>query len=242
MMYLTEPKMSDIVMKQYKFKLNSYVGALTSLIMTQILAIFMSFSGSGMMGTSSEFVGISVHYYTADFLNAFMMLWAFITAITITTKAYRYDDFSFVTNRTTSNLSNMLFLLTLSIVGAITTFLGGFLLKTLLYFWFDMEKMTIMQTTLLEYVTGLIALIFYLLLFSAIGYFLGTLYQVSKVSLFLSIVLIIAAIFLLGIQIQGVFQFFASESSIGIFIIKVLFTVIILFATSTVISNKMEVR
>lgn len=242
MMYLTEPKMSNLVMKQYKYKLNSYIGALTSLIMIQIIAILMSFASTGMMGTGTELIGINVYYYTADFVIIFTMLWAAMTAITITTKAYRFDDFSFVTNRITSNLSNIVFLITISVIGAVTAILSSFFIKTIMYFIFDLEKMMVIQASFIEYVVGIVALFFYLLLFSAIGYFIGTLYQVSKASLFLSIALLITAIILLGIPIEVVFQFFAFEESIGMFIVKVLITVLGLFVTSSAMSNKLEVK
>lgn len=243
MMYLTEPKMSSVVMKQYKYKLNSYIGALTSLIMIQIIAILLSFASTGMSATGTELIEISVYYYyTADFVIICTMLWAAMTAITITTKAYRFDDFSFVTNRITSNLSNIVFLITISVIGAVTAILSSFFIKTIMYFIFDLEKMMVIQASFIEYVVGIVALCFYLLLFSAIGYFIGTLYQVSKASLFLSIALLITAIILLGIPIEAVFQFFAFEESIGMFIVKVLITVLGLFVTSSAMSNKLEVK
>lgn len=243
-MYLTEPKMNEIVLKQYKYKINSYIGALISLMMCQIIAMAFSFGGSGMLGTSSDFFDIMVHYYTADFVFIFTMLWAFITAITITTKTYRYDDFSFVTNRLTSNFSNVLFLVTISLTGAVTAVLSSFFLKVLMYFYFDMEQMMIVQTTFLEYFTGFIGLFFYLLLFSSIGYFFGTVSQISKVFVFLIPVLLFGSL-ILGVSvpiIAEVFQFYANEASILLFVLKVFVTVVMIFSGAIAISNQLEVK
>ena len=91
------------------------------------------------MGVGGANLNIEVKYYSADLVIIFTMLWSFITAITIHTKPYRNHDFTFVTNRMSSSLSNILFLLTASIIGSITAVLAGNLVNVLVSILFKQE-------------------------------------------------------------------------------------------------------
>lgn len=133
-MSLSKANLMDVVKRQYVFKLKSYIQVFMTLVVLQLLAILFSFNGAGMMGSSNASVEVDIQFYSADIVVVFTMLWAFITAILITTKAYRNDDFAFVTNRLSSNLSNMIFLLTASILGATLAILSSYLMKVMMYF------------------------------------------------------------------------------------------------------------
>src|SRR6185437_4463337 len=117
MMSLVEVNLSKVVKRQFSFKLRAYVGVFASLIAMQILGIFFSFLGASSSYFGGSSVSVSYTYYSADIVVGATMLWGFISAILITTKANRYDDFAFVTNRLSSNLSNMIFLIVASIIG-----------------------------------------------------------------------------------------------------------------------------
>jgi hypothetical protein len=178
-------------------------------------------NGSGSMGTSSDGYSLNISYYTGDIIIIFTMIWSFISAIIITTKAYRNDDFVFVANRFSSNLSNICFLVFASIVGGITAMLSGILLKVVMYF---------------------------VLLVASLGYLIGMLVQISK---WFS-VLLPAAFFgysILSINkndeapiISEMVTFFAQETSLLFFGLKVIVTASILFLGSIILANKMEVR
>ena len=83
------------------------------------------------MGMGGANLSVDVKYYSADLVIVFTMLWSFVTAITITTKPFRNHDFTFVSNRLSSSLSNILFLLTTSFIGSITALFSGNLVKLL---------------------------------------------------------------------------------------------------------------
>ena len=53
----------------------------------------------------------------------FTMIWAFIVGALITSKAYRYDDFSFVTSRLSAHLANIGYMVIVSSLGGLTAFL-----------------------------------------------------------------------------------------------------------------------
>jgi hypothetical protein len=245
-MSLLRISMQDVVKKQYAYKLRAYIQVFMSLVFIQVLGILFSFNGVGMMGTSSNTFDISVHFYSADIVVVFTMLWAFISAILITTQAYRNDDFAFITNRVSSNLSNMLFLLTISLVGGLTALLSSHVIRILMYVLGQSEYLYT-PTAVSEWIIGFIATVLYVLLFAAIGYFFGTLVQLHKIFAVLLPVLFIG-ILILGAGtmneaiFRNVFEFIFEESSLALFIIKIGVLAALLFSGSALLSNRMEVR
>jgi hypothetical protein len=248
-MSLTEVSIGEVVKKQYKYKLKSYLSIFTSLIMIQLLAMFFSSSGSGMFGTST--VGYSIHitYYSGNLVIGFSMLWAFISGILINTKAYRNDDFAFVTNRLVSNLSNIAFIITASIVAGISAMLSSTLLKVVKYFLVKDHYMVGNTETPYELLLGMVTASFYILVIFALGYFVGTLTQLHRIFAMLIPVLFIGTLFFGG-RVTGlnrlvftvVKDFIAAEPSVILFILKIVMISLLLFLGSIVISNRMEVR
>lgn len=245
MMSLSRISMQDVVKKQYSYKLRAYIQVFLSLVIIQMLGVLFSFNGVGMMGTSSNTYEIDVKFYSADIVVVFTMLWAFITAILITTQAYRNDDFAFISNRLTSNLSNMLFLLTASIVGGITAMLSSHVMKILMYV-FGRTEYLYTPTAVSEWLIGFIAAILYVLLFSALGYFFGTLVQFHKVfAILLPVIcfgLILGTGMMNGMIIKNVFEFIFVETSLALFLVKLGVLIALLFSGSALMSNRLEVR
>lgn len=245
-MSLTKVSLIDVVKKQYLYKLKAYSQVFISLIFIQLLAVLFSMNGVGGMSSSN---GVEIKYFSAAMVVTFTMLWGFITAIIITTKAYRNDDFVFVTNRVSSNLSNAVFLLTASIIGGITAMLSTYLIKVIIYYF--NSDLTIKSTTVMiapnEFLLGTFSSILYVFLFCALGYLIGTLVQISKV-----FAVLLPAAFFGGLIIDGlrgregvianIFAFFITESSLTLFVVKIIFTAGLLFSGAFALSNRMEVR
>ncbi|AMM93194.1 hypothetical protein QUF81_16080 [Peribacillus simplex] len=245
-MSLTKVNLKKTIKKQYFFKLKANIDAFSSLIGIQLLALLFSIGGVGSAGMGGSNISVNIEYYSADLVIGFTLIWAFVTAITITTKPYRNHDFTFVTNRLSSSLSNILFLLTASIVGGITAILAGNLLKVLAFIFLD-ERIYGVHSGLQELVMGIGVTIFYVFLVSSIGYFIGTLVQVSKLFIILISVLLFGTLFLeASIQkepfLVNVFTFYTMESTLSLFIIKVIVTVAVFFSVAISILNRMEVR
>ena len=191
-------------------------------------------------------LSIEVQYFTSDIVVVFTFIWSFVTAITITTKPYRHHDFTFVTNRLSSSLSNILFLLTASFIGSITATLAGNLVKLLVSILFKQELFHF-YTGSLEFVLGIGVTIIYVFFLSSMGYLIGTLVQVSKGFIILIPVLFLGTIFLAAsmhtepLLIQ-IFQFYVFESSPLFFILKTLLTTVLFFVAAISLLNRMEVR
>ncbi|WP_197031395.1 hypothetical protein [Bacillus sp. UNC438CL73TsuS30] len=244
MMSLSNPSLGDVVKKQFCYKLKAYQQVFTTLVIIQVIAIFFSFNGVGSMGSGSQSINIDIRYYSADMVVGFTIFWAFVTAINLTTKAYRYDDFAFITNRVSSNLSNILFLLAASVIGGSTSVLSTSLLKVIMVY-FRGEQLVASSSKMfvpLEFLLGIMTTSFYIFLFCALGYFVGMLVQINKI-----FIIVLPAIFLgIGIGKEklliNLFAIFFTESSLLLFIVKVAIAVALLFYCSVILSNRMEVK
>jgi hypothetical protein len=174
------------------------------------------------------------------------MIWAFVTAIIITTKPYRNHDFTFVTNRLSSSIANILFLLTASMIGAITALLSRSLLKMAAYFLVN-EQIYSVDIGFAELMMGVCATVLYLFCIGSIGYFIGALVQVSKFFIVLIPTILIGSLFLDGLllkdpTITNIIKFYLYESSILLFMVKILLTTFAFFIASIGIFNRLEVR
>ncbi|WP_127484977.1 hypothetical protein [Neobacillus mesonae] len=249
MMSLTKVSLREIIKQQYAYKLKAYSQVFMSLVIIQVFAILFSQGGSAMMGSSGGLIDLELRYYSSDVVIAFTLLWGFITAILITTKAYRNDDFIFVTNRLTSNLSNMLFLLTASVIGAITALMSSFIVKIIIVL-FKSEVFingTASAAGGFDLIIGFFATLLYIFLVSALGYFVGTLIQLSRVFAFVLPVLFVGGLILDGMIgqagiVAGMFTFFFLEEVFIFFIVKSLITAGLLFTGAFILSNRMEVK
>lgn len=246
-MFLTEVSLWGTVKKQYGYKMNAYLNSFGTLVFLQLIALLFSSSGNGMMGSTGGGISVEVSYISADLLVAFSMLWAFSTAILVTTKAYRYDDFTFVSNRLSTNVSNMLFLMTASVVGGVSSILGGLLLKGAIASFRGAEILGSVYT-INDIASGIVATSAYLLLLASVGYVVGMIVQVNKLFSVLLPGLFIGMLYM-EIQINGepklltsVADLFVNETSLLLFIGKVLVASAGFFYLATVLSNRLEVR
>lgn len=244
-MYLANANSSEIVKRQYFFKLRAFIGSFVALMFVQWMALGLTIlSGSGMMATSSGDLSIKVTYFDGNSLIMFTLMWAFVTGITLTTKQTRYGDFAFVTNRFTSNLSNIAFLLTASLIAGVTSMMASNLVRVIKIFFSntDIFLQYSSSITIFELTIGILATTLYTILIAAIGYFIGMLVQLSKLFIIIFAGLFIALPIIFGVTMENVLFFFNKETSLFIFTIKVVITSLVLFAGAILISNRMEVR
>ncbi|MBY6038209.1 hypothetical protein KUV80_16230 [Fictibacillus nanhaiensis] len=245
-MSLVEVNSWDIVKKQYRYKLKSYLGVFSSLIIIQVLAIFFSLNGTGMSGGSSGTFSYKVNYYSGDLILVFMMLWGFITAIIITTKAYRYDDTSFVTNRLTSHFSNILFLISASLFAGLTVFLSSHLFRLITNI-MNVDSIMVNEHTPLQIAKGIIGAGLYIFLFTSIGYLVGMLIQKNKLFSFFLPIVLVGAMYLDGMNndvliFHSISLYFLSETLLSLLIIKIMSVSLLFYGFAIILSARMEVR
>lgn len=242
MMSFVQMNKSEVVKKQYFYKLKAYKGSYSSLMIIQMIGLLfslMSIVSGG--GTSSGNFDYNYQVYSTDVAVGFTLLWAFITGMTITSQNYRYDDFSFVTNRQTSNMSNALYLLTISAIGGITAGLLGFVFRLLHPIFFSTEILAT-PYTLSNLVIGMAASTLYCAFFTSLGYLAGMIMQFNKAFKYILPIVFLGLWFGFGEFMLPIFKMYFLETSLLLFFVKtaVMFSLCLLLASG--ISNRMEVR
>lgn len=235
-----------LVKKQYQYKMKVYLNVFNSLIILQLFSLLLV-NPTMSQGVGGYGINASLDSYSADFSIVFTLLWGFITAFLITTKAYREDDYTFVTNNQTQVIANSLFLLTISFIGGLTAILSGYLYRIIFYFVNDTSNIIWHNLTIFECFIGVIATSMFVLLFTALGYFSGILVQLQKI-----FIVILPALFIGLLIISGqagknnflvkTYLFYFQEANLVIFIFKILLTSGLLFFLSMVLFKNKEVR
>ena len=242
MMFLSNSSLTSVVLSQVKFKLKAYNGLIYSLIILQLLGILFATGGSSS-GTSISNISISLNTSSIDSGFIFVSLLAISVGNLITTRAYRYDDFSFVATRLSSSIANSIVLLIFSCFAGVTTFFSGYLMRIFLTFNSENEIVggsTILNDPINSLLT-ILAMIIVLWMFSSIGYIAGTLFQMHKLLFFGALVIIFMLLMTkTWIRISG--AIFVENGSLLILALKIFGITILLFATSTAISNRLGVR
>jgi hypothetical protein len=242
-MSLVNNNLMTVVKKQYVFKLQSFSRFFLVIIATQILGMLFSLTNAGGMSASSnEIYSFSIDYNST--IQVFIFTLACVTGITVflNLKEYKDIDFTFVSNRMSSNLSNIGFLITLSLFGAITSALSGVLIRTIKYLLIGSSKIaeTGFFLTPLEIMCSIGATFLYILLLSSVVYFCTAITKKSNI-----FIIVILAVFVLLPQtpvFSNLVGFYVKEHNFLIFMIKTMITGVIFFLASVLVSNNMEVR
>lgn len=232
-------------LKQYFYKLKAHTDLVNRLILTQMLAMFFSLvGGSSNMSSSNGELSVSLRTYSASIVLVFSFLWIVIVAILLTTKQYKKIEMPLIANRLSGSLSDVGFLMTASIFAGITSSLAGVFLRVIVYFTFDRSKLVFegFFLTFSDLLLGLVVAILYMILISAIGYFIGMLAQVNMAFVILIPVAIFGTVRAYTGFSLAVYNFYAFEVSLPLFALKVISLAIVLFAASLFLSNRMEVE
>lgn len=241
-MYSAETKVLTVARKQYlyKFKSFSFVG----LIIMQLIVLFFSSSGIGMYGSGNGNVHISVKTYSSDIVIICTLIWIFVMAISLSKRGFKNMDFTLVTNRLSSSLSDVGLLATLSVLGGLTSSLSGFLLRFTMYFTTDASMMvqSSFNLPLPVLLQGMAVTVLYLFLVSAASYLFGMLIEVNKLLVFIIPALLFGLVRVQSELLITLIQFFTKETLLLAFSGKVILTAGLLFALSIIIYNRMEVR
>ncbi|QUW21072.1 hypothetical protein JSQ81_14805 [Sporosarcina sp. Marseille-Q4063] len=249
-MYLNEPTLNDIAKKQFRFKLNANAASFSTFVLLQVGAIILAILGNshGFLYSSDDST-VSIVTLANDTNMVIAMIWAFVLGIMLTTRIKQSESFSFVSTRLSNHLSNFLFMLFASLIAGVSAALSSSAIK--LFGYLVHGEMVVYSSSIVEnpnnLLLQLITAISYILLLFLIGYLIGSLVQANK--LFIAF-FAVAWIFFTSMNdywngteyALAIIQFFGSERSALLFILKISGTVLGLFTLSTLITNRLEVR
>ncbi|MDQ0270550.1 hypothetical protein [Cytobacillus purgationiresistens] len=244
-MSLIKTDLVKVLKMQYLFKFKANIDVFSSLIGIQLLAVLFSFGGF-YHSTHGWGMVINLQQYSANIVICFTFIWALITAITITTKPYRHYDFTFVTNRLSSSLSNILFLLTVSVLGSITAMLSSNLIKFIVYMFLD-DSIVLFKQPFFDFFTGMITTSLYTFLFCSIGYLVGAFIQYHKgfsvvIPVLFMGLLIFDGMTMNSTTITGFTEFYIKESNPFYFLLKTILMSSLVLTAAISIFNHLEVE
>lgn len=248
MMSLTKVSLSSVVRLQYRYKLKAYTGVFMGLILVQVIGILLTLVGSMQTSFSNNVYTVEVSMFSPSLVIILTIIWAFLNAILMTTKAYREDDFTFVSNRLSYNLSNMAFLLTACVIGAITALLSGGIIQLLTYITQDLDVFLTVthEVSVGDYVAGAVVTLLYILLAATAGYLIGMMTQFNKRLIILIPVLLIGLNYIAqhngNSGFVNILEFYFMEYSFSLFLLKAVVTLIIGSGLAILLSNRLEVR
>ena len=239
-----EVSLSSVTLKQYFYKLKAYSTLVNGLIILHIFALLISLGGVSNIASGNGELSLSIKYYSANIAIAFAFFWIFFVAINLTTKQYKNWDFALVTNRVSSNLSNIGVLFSACVFGGLISTLFSVLLRVVIYFTSDTSQIILngFYPAYTDLLLGIAIAILYMLLIAAAGYFVGVLTQIN-ILFALIIPAVIVGLTRVDYQYaKNVLEFFISEASPLLFVLKIIATSILLFGLSVLVSNRMEVE
>lgn len=238
--------MIQVARTLFDYKLRAYVGLFFSLVVVQAFALLFSMNGVMQSGFGSGTLFVHTNTYSGDVVITFTMLWAFIAAITLTSKEIRNHDFMFVSNRMSASLANIAFFLLLSIVGAMTATLASVLVRVVVYFTHSSQFVTEQHFYLppSELFLSMYVTAFYLFLLCALGYLAGMLVQLNKIFIVL-LPSVVVGYLMVEARATGnlqLIEFYGGETSVLLFTVKAIVTAVLIYAGVILLSNRLEVR
>ncbi|MBA2176325.1 hypothetical protein H0266_15620 [Halobacillus locisalis] len=247
-MSFVQMKASEVIGKQLVYKCKSYAGVFTSLVVIQLLgALFSLLATSGSMRSTLGY-DVRVQTYTVDMVIVFTIFWGFITALLLTTRAYREDDFAFVTNRNSSNISTIAFLTLVGLISSVTAALSFYLVRVVVFL-IGAEGDAVISSASVD--ASLLLIIFYtfgsVILFSSMGYVAGVMVQWSKLFIFILPAVVIGGLILLyqpsdGAVMNAFFSFYYREANLLFYLLKTTATAAIFYSVAVLLSNRLEVK
>ncbi|MGE7918891.1 hypothetical protein ACQKM9_08060 [Viridibacillus sp. NPDC093762] len=243
-MSLTNKTIAETLQVQVKYKLHAYLGMVVYLIMLQIVGILMSLIAPSGMSSGSGFVDIDVEMYTPIVLLFLSNLWAFYVGSLMTRHDQRADIMPFITTRIMSSIGDVVVLGVLAVYAGITAMLSNYVVRIIILLKSNNHMLSDenMFNAPEVFIENLVAFIFYILCFAAVGYFLGMVAQKSKKVLFLIVAVFFSMLFTsFGQEIlQGTFKI--AESGLFSFMGVMIILSSICFIVATFLAGNLEVK
>jgi hypothetical protein len=242
-MSLVKSNFMSVVKQQCIFKLHSFSKFFFIVITTQIIGMFFALTNAGgNISTSNEIYSLNLEKNSTMQVFIFTIACVIGATILLNLKEYKDMDFTFVSNRMSSNVSNIGFLITLSLFGATTSAISAVLVRTIKYLFAGGAKVIEVGFFLTpgEIMCSIGAQFLYVLLLSSVVYFCTVLTQKSNTFI---VVILTVVVLLPQTSLRGsVIDFYIKEHSFIIFMIKTIITAVIFFSSSVLVSNNLEVR
>ncbi|WP_028305419.1 hypothetical protein [Desulfitobacterium sp. PCE1] len=240
--------LSQVILKQYGYKLKGHSGLIYPLIIVQLFSSLLAIGSSGTMSSGNDFISVALKTYTGDALLFLSFVWMIVVTSLLGSQPYRSIELSVVNSQAVSHASNILLILTYAVYAGVTSTLAAIIHRLMIAATLKENEFLFGGLHILpqDILLGIVAATLYLILLGAVVYLIQTFSLCSKG---LGIILWIG-FFVFGfgnvrifdINLGKVLEFYTAEASLGIFSLKVFCTALLLFGSSVLITKKMEVK
>jgi hypothetical protein len=240
-MSLVKSDLFSVVKKQYLYKLETGTPQFVYLIIFQIFGMLASMGATGMSSTSNEVYTLILRKSSSIPIFVLSTIYIVSSINVVNSRESTNMDFTFTSNRLSSNLSSILFLLTFIFYSSFTVVLAGIFVRVIKYI--NLGSSNIVEKgfflTPSELLTSFCAGFMYTLLCTSVLYLAAAFAQRSKLYL---ILLTPAYIFIINRNFYKISEIFFMEQSLLFFTLKVLLTAVVFFSASILVTNNLEVR
>lgn len=238
----------NIVIKQYLYKLKGHSGLIYSLIFVQLISVLFSMGTMSGMSSGGEFLHVTINTHSEDVFLIFAFIWMIVVTSFLGSQAYRSMDFSLVTSRKVSHATNMLLILTYALYAGITGTLMSLLQRMIMVQSLEGSEFIFggLQIPLQDLILGVFVLTLYLLLLASVTYLIqmvSVLNKASGIALFIFFFAFgLGTVRIFGFDSANILHFYTEEGSLGLFVFKVVCSVVLLLGLSMLIARRMEVK
>lgn len=247
-MSLNEMSLLDVVKKQLRLKFLSHHSIWLSLVGIQLFGILISAAVTTSGSSSSGNVYTTSNVYSSTFLMVMTYIWVVIAGLYLALDSSNRFDYTYVTNRLSQFISNIIFLIFIAAIGAFTAYFASSLIPLVQRLFINgLILNTSSSFTFTEHMINLIGTFGYLLMFASASYLIVMLFQFNRFIVLGFLVLYSLANVLLakmgedGLLID-LFNFYEGESSFSLFMLKAIGLSTIFLAIAWFVNRSKEVR
>ena len=245
-MSLNEMSMIDVVKKQLRLKFLSHHSIWLSLVGVQLFGILLSAVATSSGSSSSGNIYTTSHVYSSSFLLIMTYLWAVGTSVYLALESSNRMDYTYVTTRLSQYISNVIFLIFIAAIGAFTAYFASSLIP-LVQRLFVNGIILNTSFTFVEHIINTARTVFYIFLFASLTYLVAVLFQFNRfIPLGFLVLYSFENVLLAKIGADSLtlslFNFFEGESSLSLFMLKVIGLSTILLAIAWLFNRSKEVR
>lgn len=246
-MFLNKVSTLQIIRQQYQSKMSVMLAPnLLNLLLIQIIGIGWSFVSMYTTGTGNMLHSMTLKTYTGSATLVLTMLLLVFMALSLSNKSSRHQDFVFTTNRLTSDITNIMILLTFTVIGTIMSHFSLIIFRMLFYFTADglLLQGAFLLTPAELGLNWLLTFSYTVLAMGAV-YALNSLfvaYPLAGIGLLLLFSLSVSTIERYFGTFSQVIEFFSQERCASLLILKLLLTGLGAFILSILMNNRLEVR
>lgn len=242
-MYLNNVSIKRNVMNQVRWKLSSYSSVFMTIVVVQIIASLLFQNSSGQMSSGNSFINVEIRNYGLDGILMFSMITVFIISAMLASKHMMEENLSIVTTRLTASISTVVAQLIICVITTCTA-LSSFYIFALVLRMRNLEGQFLVQTAI--EVKSLLLFFSLLVVLSAVGFFVGSFFQMNRWTIvILGVVVIIFLLLYLTPSKQTVSyldgETIAENTKVWFTSLKCLGISAVIYAVTIYIRNQQEV-